>query len=1030
MANFDIVINPNKIQSVRDVISALERTFQVDFIPDFLRELDDTLQVQNVAFSVNSQKQQYEFDVGVGIKVGEEGEDEEAESKYLVLALAMAIKPDPATQAKHIAEFAARVEIPVSDSQITQLVFEGAFTRKLGKALVAQCNLVEEKGIPLHAILGGVAPALGLAIPEELAIPLRQNLVLVLSGQLNQQGQTRPRMLLGAGVSTGVDLGQLPLVGLYFDSGQTSANLSVDLLVATARFSKDEVKALNGVLEEMTSPFRIRSSSAAAQELDRGAWFVAYAAIGEMVRSWYMPLKRRRTGGTGVRSARGLVPRQLTRASLDDIPITLADNGAWLTVQRAVGPVHFEKLGLIYKDGAVQFVPEIVLSVGDLKLSLSGVAVRLPLPGGATQLLVEGFGLEYENATLRIAGAFLRKKHDGYEEYAGMAALQMGVKGQSLGLAAIGAYAVPNSGGEPSLFLYATLDYPLGGPPFFFVTGLAAGFGYNRAFTAPALEDVQEFPLVKQAVEGTGKWDSDGATEAIATQLEALTRYLKIQPDTGFLTLGVKFTSFKMLDGFALLYAAIGKGFELGMLGLARLTVPFSKPGAAQKDPLVFVELALQARFAPEEGLVMVRAQLTPASYLLGKACKLTGGFAFATWFAGQHAGDFVLTLGGYHPSFKKPSHYPDVPRVGFHWQVDSKFSISGESYFALCAHAVMAGGYLKASYESGSAWASFTLGADFLISWRPYAYDIRVYVSFKAGLGCLKGSIGADLHIWGPTFGGKASLDFWLFSVTVKFGNQGGVAPLPIGWDEFRSSFLPEDREIVSAAVAEGLLRQHRSAGGDEVWIVDPKEFALVTDSVIPSKKAVFTPSGQALQGNQALGVAPMAVETGSLVSEHHVSIKYKGTEVVADKFTVAEEKRKVPEALWGAPKTQTVGGQKRLRFPGVNDRSFVDNTLAGLRIEPAPVPNPAETKSLPVELLRYETTSMPDAYSWQTLPAFRAQVLEDDARRAAIRQSIATNAARDALLSSLGFTPAEHVTLRAQVADLFVLAPQVKEA
>ena len=57
-------------------------------------------------------------------------------------------------------------------------------------------------------------------------------------------------------------------------------------------------------------------------------------------------------------------------------------------------------------------------------------------------------------------------------------------------------------------------------------------------------------------------------------------------------------------------------------------------------------------------------------------------------------------------------------------------------------------------------------------------------------------------------------------------------------------------------------------------------------------------------------------------------------------------------------------------------------------------------------------------------------AVVLEDDARRAAIRQSIATNAARDALLSSLGITPAEHVTLRAQVADLFVLAPQVKEA
>ncbi|WP_239576508.1 DUF6603 domain-containing protein [Archangium primigenium] len=943
----------------------------------------------------------------------------------------MSLKPDSATgKFPHVADFAARVEMPLTGSDFTQLVFEGVFTRKFGSALVVQCNIVEEKGIPLHALFGGVAPALGLTIPEELSIPIRRNFVLVLAGERNAQGRTRPRLLLGGGLSAEVDLGQLPLVGLYFSSAQTGASVSVDLLVATARFSKEEVQALNGVLEEMTSPCRIRASSAAAQELERGAWFVAYAALGELVRSWYMPLKRRRQPGAGgVFSARGLVPRQLTRAALDDLPITLADNGAWLTVQRSVGPVHFEKLGLIYRDGAVQFVPEIVLTVGDLRLSLSGVSVRLPMPSGAAQLLVEGFGLEYENATLRIAGAFLRKKRENYEEYAGMAALQMGVKGQSLGLAAIGAYAVPN-GGQPSLFLYATLDYPLGGPPFFFVTGLAAGFGYNRAFTAPKLEDVQEFPLVKQAVEGTGDWNSDNATEAVATQLEALTQYLKIQPDTGFLTIGVKFTSFKMLEGFALLYAAIGKGFELGMLGIARLTVPFSKPGAAAKDPLVYVELALQARFAPEEGVVMVRGQLTPNSYLLGKACKLTGGFAFATWFAGPHAGDFVLTQGGYHPSFKKPEHYPDVPRVGFDWRVDSKISIRGESYFALCAHAVMAGGYLEARYDSGSAWASFTMGADFLISWRPYAYDIRLYVRFRAGLGCLKGSVGADLHIWGPSFGGKAQLDFWLFSVTVKFGNQGSVAPVPIAWDEFRSSFLPEDKEIVSAAVAEGLLRQYRSTQGDEVWIVNPKEFALVTDSVIPSKTAVFVPSDASFQGNQSLGVAPMAVETDQMESEHRVSIQYGDTEVVSDKFVVREEKRKVPEALWGAPKTQMVGGKKRLRFPGVNDRSFVNDTLAGLRIEPAAVPNPAETKSLPVELLRYETSTMPDAYAWQTLSAFRARDLEDDARRTAIRESIAHNSARDALLSSLGFVPAEHVALRADVANLFVFAPQVKEA
>ena len=46
--------------------------------------------------------------------------------------------------------------------------------------------------------------------------------------------------------------------------------------------------------------------------------------------------------------------------------------------------------------------------------------------------------------------------------------------------------------------------------------------------------------------------------------------------------------------------------------------------------------------------------------------CRLTGGFAFYTWFSGDHEGDFVVTLGGYQQKFKRPSHYPVVPRLGF----------------------------------------------------------------------------------------------------------------------------------------------------------------------------------------------------------------------------------------------------------------------------------------------------------------------------------------------------------------------------
>ena len=77
-----------------------------------------------------------------------------------------------------------------------------------------------------------------------------------------------------------------------------------------------------------------------------------------------------------------------------------------------------------------------------------------------------------------------------YDEYSGLAT----IKTPSLTLSAIGAYAdLPDYN---SLFIYAVLHAPLGGPSFFFVTGLAAGFGFNRAVRLPEVSAVGQFPLV------------------------------------------------------------------------------------------------------------------------------------------------------------------------------------------------------------------------------------------------------------------------------------------------------------------------------------------------------------------------------------------------------------------------------------------------------------------------------------------------------------------------------------------------------
>ncbi|HAA26836.1 MAG TPA: hypothetical protein DCE56_03055, partial [Cyanobacteria bacterium UBA8553] len=111
----------------------------------------------------------------------------------------------------------------------------------------------------------------------------------------------------------------------------------------------------------------------------------------------------------------------------------------------------------------------------------------------------------------------------------------------------------------------------------------------------------------------------------------------------------------------------------------------------------------------------------------------------------------------------------PQVPRLGFNWQVDDHLTIKGDAYYALTPAALMAGGHLQARWESGPLSAWFNAGANFLIAWKPYPYEasisvdmgvsytFEVYLWFTTIHKTISVDIGADLQIWGPDFSGIA---------------------------------------------------------------------------------------------------------------------------------------------------------------------------------------------------------------------------------------------------------------------------------
>lgn len=825
-------------------------------------------------------------------------------------------------------------------------------------------------------------------------------------------------------IPVNVKFSDLPLVG---DSLRTDKPMGVDKIqidVTSAPLTDKEVTALNETLEQT-----LKDTPLIPDTLGKGLTIAAKVQLTEP-HTIVLPL----TGGakrvealpprSGAPSTNELAPRDTSPAP----PATAAATSyqaepKWFNLQKTLGPVYFDKVGVQYQNETLLLLLNAALSVAGLTLSVDGLGVGLKK--FKPQFELRGLGLDYKAGDIAIGGAFLRTIRDGRDSYDGAAI----IKTKKFALSALGSYTKLE--GQPSLFIYAFLDYPLGGPTFFFVTGLAAGFGYNRRLIAPSIDNVAKFPLITQAVGGRG-----AAPKGLMEALTSLQEYVPPSIGSIFFAVGVKFNSFKLVDSFALLTVEFGNNFSINLLGLSTAIIPTPDAGKTV-TPLAQIEIAWKATFDPKEGCLGIDARLTPNSYILSKDCHLSGGYAFYSWFSGPNAGDFVQTLGGYHPLFDKPKHYPTVPRLALDWRVSSSLTIQGEAYFALTGSALMAGGHLEVLFKQGELRAWLKADAHFLIAWKPYHYDaslsVNVGASYTFDIDLLLGhvrktisvDVGAELHLWGPDFSGTARIDLSVISFTIAFG-AGASQKLPAikEWSSFHQSFLPA-KDVCSISVTDGLVRKIE-ANKKERWIINRKQFSLMIDSAIPFKSAFLSVEAQknlVEKENVAFGVAPMAVDAARLKSNLTVSVK-KGSEVVDGEFTYKVITKTVPKGLWG-----------QTPEPDASGKQFLETVPAGIEIKPGKHPSPGETATIDLKVFEYSEVYYPNggdhpdghAYGWESASSFVPAPDAKDAktRRKKIRESVGRNKERAALMKAFGLT--FKINVRETIADEFVSAPQI---
>jgi hypothetical protein len=752
-------------------------------------------------------------------------------------------------------------------------------------------------------------------------------------------------LLVGIGAGLNLDLEDLPLAGPLMAKDNAFAFREVLALYASGSFTKQELQLYTGMPDvNIAAGFNI-----SAQLLINGR--EEYYVLNDGTGKTYPPAN----GGDGTNS---------NNTTVTTLPGEIASKAKWTKVDKKIGPVTLQRLGFTYNEGRVVLLLDasmLMAGMGMQLLSLGlGFKLEWKFPPTLPEFYIDGIGLSYTKDPIRISGMFLRatpKKDVEQYSYYGSAQLSL----SKFSISGIGAYSKlinPKPDGAISFFIYAMYAGAIGGPAFFFVTGIAAGFGYNRRVKVPSIREVNTFPLVTMALNpNPAKTLNDILGELVTNQ------WVPASPGDYWLAVGVKFTSFKLIESFVLVLAQFGTRTEFAILGLSILAWP------TKDKAIAYVELALRASFGPDSDVISVEAMLTPNSYVLDRNCKLTGGFAFYAWVKGPHAGDFVITLGGYHPKFNKPAHYPDVDRLGLNWKISNQLQIKGGLYYALTPNSIMAGGRLEVTFSLSFLTASVIVWTDMLIAWAPFQYaldmGIRVKIEAHIDMGLFtvhfKLEMGAELHIWGPPFAGEAYVDWSIFSFTIPFGDAGKKKPEKLDWPAFKQQFIPTNTnkkitpEII---ISTGIINEYKvstSAGEIKYLLVNPHQLRINVDVPLPvvtvkvpdntgvlnempadSKMEADSGMLQYADRNQMLGIRPMQ-ETG-LKSALIVKVLMNG-QPLSGNFApnYSTYTAGVPGSLWSHEQGSGNNNQPE-------EVKVLKNALKGVVITPREAPAPQD--------------------------------------------------------------------------------------
>lgn len=211
---------------------------------------------------------------------------------------------------------------------------------------------------------------------------------------------------------------------------------------------------------------------------------------------------------------------------------------------------------------------------------------------------------------------------------------------------------------------------------------------------------------------------------------------------------------------------------------------------------------------------------------------------------------DFVMALGGFHPSFTPPPGLPDMRRLAIALSTGDNPRLRMEAYFALTSNTVQAGARLELYVAVAGFALEGGLGFDTLIQFSPFRLlaEIFAHLALKRGGTTLIG-LGIHVNLSGPApwvLWGEASFKIFIISFSIpfraEFGRREDVPAIErtAVWPVLRDALGADANWTAQLPAGGGRLVVLRDGAGADLLLAHPLGTLVVSQNLIPLERTL----------------------------------------------------------------------------------------------------------------------------------------------------------------------------------------------